>query len=48
MITFKLGKRKSIKERKLAFFNQINKINSELNKLGQPYNKDYIYQPNKY
>ncbi len=35
MRMFKLGKRKSIEERKLALINQINQINSQLYNLGQ-------------
>ena len=43
MRLFKFRKRMSIKERKLALISQINQINSELYKMGQPYNKDCVY-----
>ncbi len=44
MKIFKLGKRKSIKERKLALINQINQINSQLHNMGQ-LNRDCVYRP---
>jgi hypothetical protein len=42
MRMFKLGKRKSIKERKLALINQ---INSQLHNVGQLDNRDCVYRP---
>ena len=44
MRMFKLGKRKSIKERKLALINQINQINSQLHTMGQLDNRDCVYR----
>ena len=45
MRMFKLGKRKSIEERKLALINQINQINSQLHNVGQLDNKGCVYRP---
>jgi len=45
MRMFKLGKRKSIEERKLALINQINQINSQLHNVGQLDNRDCVYRP---
>ena len=45
MRMFKLGKRKSIKERKLALINQINQINNQLHNVGQLDDRDYVYRP---
>ena len=45
MRMFKLGKRKSIKERKLALINQLNQINSQLHNMGQLDNRDCVYRP---
>jgi len=45
MRMFKLGKRKSIKERKLALINQINQINSQLYNIGQLDNRDCVHRP---
>ena len=45
MRMFKLGKRKSIKEPKLALINQINQINSQLYNIGQLDNRDCVYRP---
>jgi len=45
MIVFKLGKRKSIKERKLALISQINQINEELYNIRRLYCRDYNYSP---
>jgi hypothetical protein len=45
MRMFKLGKRKSIEERKLALINQINQINNQLHNVGQLDNRDYAYRP---
>ena len=42
---FKLGKSKSIKERKLALINQLNQINSQLHNMGQLDNRDCVYRP---
>jgi hypothetical protein len=39
MIVFKLGRRKSIKERKLALISRINQINSQLHNVGGQINK---------
>ena len=41
----KLGKRKSIKERKRALINQINQINSQLHSVAQSDNRGYVYRP---
>ncbi len=43
MKIFKLAKRKSMKERKLALIHQINQINNELYNIGRLDNRDYIY-----
>ncbi len=45
MRMFKHGKRKSIKESKLAMINQINKINNQLHNVGQLDDKDCVYRP---
>ncbi len=45
MRIFKLGKRKSIEERKLALINQINQINSQLHSVAQSDNRGYVYRP---
>ena len=45
MRIFKLGKRKSIEERKLALINKINQINSQLHNVGQLDNRDCVYRP---
>ena len=45
MRIFKLGKRKSIRERKLALINQINRINNQLHNVGQLDNRGCIYRP---
>ena len=45
MRMFKLEKRKSIKERKLALINQINQINSQLHSVAQSDNRGYVYRP---
>ena len=45
MKIFKLGKRKSIKERKLALINQINQINNQLHNVGQLDDRDCVYRP---
>ena len=45
MRMFKLGKRKSIEERKLALINQLNQINSQLHNMGQLDNRGYVYRP---
>ena len=45
MRMFKLGKRKSIKERKLALINQINQINNQLHNVGQLDDRDCVYRP---
>ena len=45
MRIFKLGKKKSIKERKLALINQINQINSQLHNMKQLDNRGYVYRP---
>ena len=41
----KLGKGKSIKERKLALINQINQINSQLHNIVQIDNRDSVQRP---
>ena len=45
MRMFKLGKRKSIKERKLELINQINHINNQLHGIVQSDNRGYVYRP---
>ncbi len=45
MRMFKLGKRKSIEERKLALINHLNQINSQLHNMRQLDNRDYVYRP---
>ena len=45
MRMFKLGKRKSIKERKLALISRINQINEELYNIRRLYCRDYNYSP---
>ena len=45
MRMFKLGKRKSIKERKLALINQLNQINNQLHNIVQLDNRDCVYRP---
>ncbi len=45
MRMFKLGKRKSIEERKLALINQLNQINSQLHNIVQLDNRDCVYRP---
>jgi hypothetical protein len=42
---FKPGKRKGIKERKLALINQLNQINNQLHNIVQLDNRDYVYRP---
>ncbi len=45
MRMFKLGRRKSIEERKLALINQISQINSQLHSVAQSDNRDCVYRP---
>ncbi len=42
---FKPGKRKGIKERKLALINQLNQINNQLHNIVQLDNRDCVYRP---
>jgi len=45
MRMFKLGKRKSLKERRLTLINQINQINSQLHNVVRLDNRDCVYRP---
>ncbi len=45
MRMFRLRKRKSTEERKLALINQINQINHQLYNMGQLDNRDCVYRP---
>ncbi len=42
---FKPGKRKGIKERKLALINQLNQINNQLHNIVHLDNRDCVYRP---